>query len=74
MRGKTERIDYEDKEVLLMKKSYGEETVTIVINFSKEEKSVLTQGKLKAQLCVSGSIEQNGTTLTMPGYSIAILK
>lgn len=75
MRGSSERIGYEDAQVLLMRKSYGEESVIVAINFSTEEKTVsLAEGKLQAQACVFGSVHQQGAALTMPGYSIAIVK
>lgn len=75
MRGTSERIGYEDSQVLIMKKSYRDETVTIVINFSEEEKNVaFSEGKLQASICVSSNVTQKGKSLVMPGYSIAILK
>lgn len=75
MRGTTERVDYDDDYVLVIKKSYGNETVTIAINFAKEEKQVSeVSGTLQKGICVSGKVSVSGSNIKMPGYSIAILK
>lgn len=75
MRGTTERIEYDDDYVLVIKKSYGSETVTVVINFATGTKRVGgMQGGLQKGICVSGKVSESGGTLSMPGYSIAVLK
>ena len=75
MRGVTERIVYDDEYVLLMKKTYQNETVTVAINFATETKQVAVTGDLAQMLCVGEEqISQNGSTLEMPAYSIAILR
>ncbi len=74
MRGTAERITYDDTEVLVMKKTYDSESVTVVINFGEGEKSVEgIQGSLAQGICVQGRIKQQGSALKMPAYSIAIL-
>ena len=75
MRGTTGRIVYDDDYVLLMKKTYQDEAVTIAINFATETKQVEIAGELAQQLCVGEEkIAQNASTLVMPAYSIAILR
>ena len=75
MRGTTGRIVYDDDYVLLMKKTYQDEAVTIAINFATETKQVEIAGELAQQLCVGEEkISRNGSTLVMPAYSIAILR
>ena len=75
MRGKPEKISYSDRQVLIFKKTYNEQTVTVVINFATEAKSVTgIEGSLAQGLCVSGSVTKSGSTLKMPAKSIAILK
>lgn len=74
MRGTAERVSYDDTEVLVMKKTYGEQTVTVVINFGEAEKSVEgIEGTLTQSICVKGQIKSKGSALKMPAYSIAIL-
>ena len=75
MRGTPERIQSSDDKVLIFKKTYNEETVTVVINFADAEKTAEgLEGSLAQGICVSGSIKQSGNTLKMPAKSIAILK
>ena len=74
MRGSIERVEYSDSQVLAFKKTYKDETLTVIINFSADNKSVTgIEGKLAQSICVSGSINQSGSTLKMPAKSIAIL-
>lgn len=74
MRGKSERISYEDENVLAFSREYNGEKVTVVINLSTEKKTVEgIEGKLVQKICIDGNISQSGTKLSMPGYSIAIL-
>ena len=74
MRGTVERVNSNDEKVLIFKKTYNNESVTIAINFDSAEKTVEVKGTLAQQICVSGAISQNGTSLTMPAKAIAILK
>ena len=75
MRGSVELVDNSDPTVLIFKKTYKDESVTIAINFDSEEKTVNAgEGKLAQGICVSGVITKSGNTLTMPAKSIAILK
>ncbi len=74
MRGKPERVTYDDSEVMIMKKTYNSQTVTVVINMGDGEKSVGgVDGKLAQSICVNGKIKSKGSALKMPAYSIAIL-
>ena len=74
MRGTPERISYADSQVLIFKKTYNDQTVTIAINFANTDKSVTgIEGSLAQGICVSGSLKQSGSTLKMPAKSIAIL-
>lgn len=74
MRGTPERVSYDDTEVLVMKKTYASQTVTVVINLGGGEKSVEgIAGNLAQSICVSGKIKNSGSALKMPAYSIAIL-
>ena len=74
MRGKVTRTTLSDTQVLYMTKTYKEQTVTVVVNLGTDGKTVEdVQGTLAQSICVTGKISQNGTSLTMPKYSIAIL-
>lgn len=74
MRGAAERVSYDDSEVLIMKKTYGGQSVTVVINLSVNDKSVNgIEGNLAQSICVKGNIKKSGSALKMPKYSIAIL-
>ena len=75
MRGKFERIQsVTGLDVLAFKKTYQDQTITIVINFATKEKKVEgIEGTLAQSICVDGKIGYSGNTLTMPMYSIAIL-
>lgn len=73
MRGTPERIACDDPKVLVMKKQWEGQSVTIVINFAREERTVSVAGSLKKGICVEGAVKQNGEALSMPKYSIAIL-
>ncbi len=74
MRGTAERLENANENVLVLKKTYRDESITVVINFSTEEQTVQSvAGTLRQSICVSGSIEESGFALTMPGFSIAIL-
>ncbi len=74
MRGTAERIPCENAGVLAVKKTYNNTSVTVVINFTSGNVGVkgLT-GELKQSICVSGSVGGSGSSLSMPGFSIAIL-
>lgn len=75
MRGQAQRVDYSDEYILAFTKTYGDETITVVINFAEEQKTVSgIAGDLAQTLCVEGEITQQSGQLTMPSYSIAILK
>ena len=74
MRGVPEKIDYDDREVLIMKKTYQGQSVTIVINTGLGDKKVNgVEGALAQSICVDGNISKKGSALKMPARSIAIL-
>ncbi len=73
MRGKPTRVEYEDPKVLIFTKEWNGQSVTVVINFDLSTKDVAVEGSLKKGVCVEGEVKQNGNTLSMPKYSIAIL-
>ncbi|MDE6666862.1 MAG: alpha-amylase [Clostridia bacterium] len=74
MRGTAERKVLSDTQVLYMTKTYKDQTIKIVVNLGTESKTVNeVEGTLAQSICVTGSIKQSGTSLTMPKYSIAIL-
>ena len=74
MRGKVTRTVLDDTQVLYMTKTYKEQTIIVVVNLGTESKTVNdVSGTLAQSICVTGSISQSGTSLTMPKYSIAIL-
>ena len=74
MRGEAERISCEAEGVLAVKKTYQDSSVTIVINFSSGNVQVNgLSGELKQAVCVDGSVSGSGSSLSMPGFSIAIL-
>ncbi len=74
MRGNAERLDCATKGVLAFQKTYEDSSVTVLINFSSEKAEVGgLAGELKQGICISGSVSQSGNSLSMPGFSIAIL-
>ena len=74
MRGVPEKIDYDDREVLIMKKTYQGQSVTVVINTGLGDKKVKgVEGALAQSICVDGNISKKGSALNMPARSIAIL-
>ena len=76
MRGKIERVFLEEYNpaVLVFKKTYKDQTITIVVNLSDgENRADGVEGTLAQSICVSGKIGRDGNSLKMPGYSIAIL-
>lgn len=74
LRGKPEKIS-ESNGVLVFSKTYNGQTVKVAINFSKSEQTVTVAGaSLQMSICATGSVASSGSTLTMPRYSIAILK
>lgn len=75
MRGKFDRISsVVGTDVIAFKKTYKDQTVTVVINLGTKEKKVDgIEGTLAQSICVSGEIKYGGNTLTLPKYSIAIL-
>lgn len=75
MRGNFDRISsVVGLDVMAFKKTYQDQTVTVVINFATKDKTVEgIEGTLAQSICVDGNIKYGGTTLTMPKYSIAIL-
>ena len=75
MRGSFDRISsLSNTDVLAFKKTYKDQTITVIVNLATTEKKVEgVEGTLAQSICVSGKIGRSGTSLTMPKYSIAIL-
>ena len=75
MRGETERIRYDSSDVLVLRKTWQDETIIIIINFSQEDRSVNIGQKLQpaALLTVKGEIGIRNEEVSMPGYSIAVM-
>ncbi|MCD8371760.1 MAG: alpha-amylase [Clostridia bacterium] len=76
-RGELSRTSYDNNKVLIMHKTYNNSTITIIINFDTSEQTVEGDyGTLQKGLCAyrDTSVTQSGTTLTLPAYSIAVLK
>ncbi len=73
MRGTAERLASDDSSVLILKKTYKEQSVTIVINLAQREADAQAVGELAQSICVKGNITKEGDALHMPGRSIAIL-
>ncbi len=75
MRGSYDRISsVVGMDVIAFKKTYKDQTITVVVNLAtKENKVEGIEGTLAQSICVSGKIGYSGNTLTMPKYSIAIL-
>lgn len=75
MRGTSERVENANENVLVFTKTYKEETITIVVNFSQKTQTVKDLGdvSLKQGICVSGKISGNGSSLKLPEFGIAIL-
>lgn len=73
MRGTAERLESTNENVLVFKKTYKDETITIAVNFSKEESTIEGDyGQLKQSLCVEDSVSVRGSKITLPTFSIAI--
>ncbi len=73
MRGTTERVAQPNENVLVIKKTYEGQTVTIAVNFANEESVVEGSfGKLQQSLCVEGKVSAKGSSVTMPALSIAV--
>ena len=76
MRGKLQRIfptEY-NPSLLIFKRTYKDQTVTVVVNLATVETQANdVEGTLAQSICVSGKIKRDGTSLKMPAYSIAIL-
>ncbi len=74
MRGTAERLPGGDESVLIIKKTYNGEAITVVINLAESSKTVNNvEGTLAQSICVSGNVGRSGNSLSMPKYSIAIL-
>ncbi len=75
--GTLSRTDYDNAKVLIMHKTYNGSTVTIIINFDTAEQTVEgSYGTLQKGLSAytGESVSQDGTSLTLPAYSFAVLK
>lgn len=75
MRGTAERLENSNEDVLVVKKTYNDQSVIIVVNFSKETNVVEGDfGNLKQGLCVDvkESVKSSGNKHTLPALSIAI--
>ncbi len=76
-RGSISRTDTGIAKVLAMDKTYNDSTITIVINFDTAEQSIDGDyGTLVKGISAydDGVVTQDGTALTLSGYSIAILQ
>ncbi len=66
---------YSDMDVLIFSKTWEDSTITIVVNFSTEEKTVeMDFGELQAELSVEGNATYEDGVLTLPMYAFAIFK
>ncbi len=73
MRGTVERLTQSNEAVLVIKKTYNDQSVIIAVNFSKETNVIEGDfGKLQQGLCVEGSVKSGGNKHTLPAMSIAI--
>lgn len=74
-RGEMKMTYYSDMDVLIFSKTWEDSTITIVVNFSTEEKTVeMDLGELQAELAVEGNATYEDGVLTLPMYSFAIFK
>lgn len=73
MRGTAERIPCDTSGVLTFRKTYGEDSIVVAVNFNGTKATVEGLGTLKQGICVEGRVTENGTSVSMPAYSIAIL-
>ena len=74
-RGTTEVVECENTDICILRRTWNGSTITIVLNPSLNDHTVEVEGALSDTLSATGAeITQDGTTLTMPSYSIAILK
>lgn len=81
-RGSVERVESEDDKILILKKTYNEEELFILINFAEEAKvygvnSLKEEAKLLDSLDVKSTDKCSLTkagSLTLPRYSIAFIK
>lgn len=79
-RGKTELIDIEDENIAAVRRTWNDDSIVIVYNFSDEEKTLtgelpdIDSFEIRGYLTVdSGQAVTLDTGLTMPSFSIAFL-
>ncbi len=75
MRGTPKRVENSNENVLVFTKTYKDETITIVVNFSQKAQTVKNLGgvSFKQGICVSGEITGSGSSIRLPEFGIAIL-
>ncbi len=74
-RGTSEILPCDNVDLCLIRRSWGEETVTIVVNPSLRDHTLAVEGTLADALNARGlEITMKDGTLTLPSYSIAILR
>ncbi len=75
--GEQQRVDYPDKQVLIVQKRYKQQEVVVVINFATQSKAVrwTKGGDLVVSLTVDGhKISMDNGVIDMPRNSIALIK
>lgn len=58
--------------LLTIKKTWNNQTVHIVINFTGSQKQATAPGTFRKALCPSGKATGSGSTVSLPAYSIAV--
>ena len=74
-RGETEVLPCDNVDLCILRRSWGDSTVTIVVNPSLRDHVLSVEGELAEAMNAKGlEVKLTGGELTLPSYSIAILK
>lgn len=79
-RGVIEKMESNDGDVGVMRKTYNGDSIVIMINLSNYESKTVdisnygTKLSIRDELCISGSCSLKNNKLTLPPYSIVVLK
>lgn len=74
-RGISEILPCENTDICLIRRVWGASAVTIAVNPSRNDHTVAVEGTLSGTLSAAGgAVTLENGTLTLPGYSVAILR
>lgn len=74
-RGVSEVLPCENPDICILRRTWKDSSVTIVVNPSRNDHTVAVEGTLAGALqAAGGEVALENGTLTIPGYSVAILR